>query len=375
LAGWDIGVLNLQTEGDSLRTLATANYGVLRARHQVLNANSYVGTLVTTRFDSGSKNVLAAFDAILRLRARDYLTVQAGHVSDDDTTTSTMNRERVMARAFYERRGQDGLAFGFGGSRLGSRFIPALGYLQRTNFTRTGGRLYYGWRQGADSKVQRYSLGMDGFALRRNTDGEVETVAASPQWSMEMKSGRTFTVAVPIARENLLVPFIVATGATIPAGTYRYQRLTASVIAPDGDLRRVNFSAGIGPFYDGADRTVSMTPTWIVSRHLELSGLYQVDRIDLPIRNQHVTAQVARVRARTSFSASTSFAAFVQYNSLSDQVITNARLRFNPREGTDLYVVYNDARNTQPGAYTPVRNALDGRTLLIKFARTVNAEF
>jgi hypothetical protein len=341
----------------------------------VLNPNSYVGTLVTTRFDSGSRNVLAAFDAILRLRARDYLTMQAGHVTDDDTTTGAASLERVMLRAFYERRGSDGLGFGFGASRLGARFIPALGYLQRTNFTRAGGRLFYGWRQGADSKVQRSTLSMDGFALRRNTDGEVETINVGPQWSMEMKSGRMFTVGAPIAYENLLAPFAVATGATIPAGTYRYQRLTASVAAPSSDLRRVDVSAGIGPFYDGADRTISVAPTWIASRHLELSGLYQVDRIDLPIRNQHVTAQVARVRARTSFTSSTSFAAFVQYNSLSDQVITNARLRFNPREGTDLYVVYNDARNTQPGAYTPVRNALDGRTLLIKFARTVNAEF
>jgi len=50
-------------------------------------------------------------------------------------------------------------------------------------------------------------------------------------------------------------------------------------------------------------------------------------------------------------------------------VITNVRLRFNPREGTDLYVVYNDARNRQPDAYNPAKFPLDVRTLLIKFAR------
>jgi len=73
----------------------------------------------------------------------------------------------------------------------------------------------------------------------------------------------------------------------------------------------VDLFAGIGPFYDGADRIISVTPMWTASRHLELSGLHQVDRIDPPIRSQLVTAQVARARARTSFSASTSFAAFV----------------------------------------------------------------
>lgn len=386
VAGWDVGMLNMQAEGVAARRVPTTNFGVVRAKRQVLNPNSFVGMLLTTRADSGSTNVTAAVDAVLRLRARDYLTLQAGHVADSDTTTVlTCDRavdrlcsralERAMLRAFYERRGLDGLNFGVGVSRFGGRFNPKLGYLQRTNFERAGGRLAYGWHQPDASGVQRYTLSVDGFGLQRNSDGKVESASVTPAWTMEMKSGRSFTLSVPYTQEDLRSAFTVATGATIPAGTYRYQRVTATYAPPSGDLRRAGVSVGIGPFYDGTARNVSLTPTWVVSRHVELSGLYSVDRIDFARRNEHVTAQVARVRARTSFTASVSFAAFVQYNSLAKQVSSNARLRFNPREGTDFYVVYNDARNTTPGAYAPAKFPLDSRTLLVKFSRMIQAEF
>lgn len=386
IAGWDVGMLNMQAKGVAARGLPTMNFGVFRAKHQVLNSNSYVGALLTTRFDSGSKNVMAALDAILRVRARDYLTLQAGHVADSDTATAlsctrAVDRlcsralEHAVLRAFYERRGLDGLTFGFGASRFGGRFIPELGYLQRTNFERAGGRLAHGWPQANASGVKRYTLSVDGFSLRRNNDGRTESVNVTPAWVIEMKSGRSLTLSAPYASEDLQSAFTVATGATIPVGRYRYQRLTAALTSPPGDLRRMNVSAGVGPFYDGTDRYVSLAPVWVVSRHLELSGLYSMDRIEFASRHQQVTAQVARVRARTSFTASLSFAAFVQYNSLSQQVGSNARLRFNPREGTDFYVVYNDAHNTTPGDYTPAKFPLDSRTLLIKFSRTIAAEF
>lgn len=112
-----------------------------------------------------------------------------------------------------------------------------------------------------------------------------------------------------------------------------------------------------------------------ICRSLELSGLYQLDRIDFPSRAQQLTAQIARVRARGAINASTSVAAFVQYNGLSDAVISNLRVRYNPREGTDLYIVFNEVRNAHDGSSVPPRPAIDSRTLLVKFARTMNVEF
>jgi hypothetical protein len=63
-----------------------------------------------------------------------------------------------------------------------------------------------------------------------------------------------------------------------------------------------------------------------------------------------------------------SFSGFAQYNSAADLTSINARFRYHFREGTDLWIVYNE------GLYTDRSNGLDprlplsaGRQLLIKY--------
>jgi len=373
-AGWDIGFLEMQTEPMSATSLPSQNFGVARVRRQVINPNSYVGGLFTSVQGGNTRNIIAEVDGFFRVRPQDFLTIQVGHESDNDTTPFA-SPDRLHTRFNYERRGVDGFYFSGGASRAGVRFIPALGYLQRTNFIRTGGNIGYGWRQPATSSVLRYSLSANGFAYRRNVDGRIETVNVNPLWSVELKSGRIFSLGVPVDYEDLRTAFSPATNVTVPAGSYQFERFTAGMTAPTGNLMRIDLAGAVGPFYDGSDRMASITPTWIASRHLELSGLYQVDRVEFPSRGQSFTAQIGRVRARTAFNSSTSFATFVQYNGQSDAVITNARFRYNPREGTDFYVVFNEVRNTRRTSYTPIRPETDSRTLLIKLSRTLDIEF
>ena len=70
----------------------------------------------------------------------------------------------------------------------------------------------------------------------------------------------------------------------------------------------------------------------------------------------------------TKFSAT----AFIQYNSAADAVIGNIRLRYNPREGNDLYIVYNEALNSNRTREIPNLPFSSGRTILIKYSYTFN---
>lgn len=51
-------------------------------------------------------------------------------------------------------------------------------------------------------------------------------------------------------------------------------------------------------------------------------------------------------------------------------MLGNFRMRFNPREGNDFYLVYNEARNTDRFKRNPVAPGLDSRTLLLKYSYT-----
>ena len=61
---------------------------------------------------------------------------------------------------------------------------------------------------------------------------------------------------------------------------------------------------------------------------------------------------------------------FLQYGSVDDDFSVNFRIRWNPREGTDLYVVWNESLATERHAYDPVRPLSESRTLVVKYSRT-----
>lgn len=87
-------------------------------------------------------------------------------------------------------------------------------------------------------------------------------------------------------------------------------------------------------------------------------------------REESFTSHVARLRAEVMFSVHTSLATFVQYNHTDDAFVANLRFRYNPREGNDFYIVWNEGLVTDPDAFDPVRPRADARTILVKYAHT-----
>ena len=65
-----------------------------------------------------------------------------------------------------------------------------------------------------------------------------------------------------------------------------------------------------------------------------------------------------------------SLTAFVQFNSAQDIVVSNLRLRYNPQEGNDLYLVYDEGFNTDREREIPALPVTKNRTLLVKYTYT-----
>jgi hypothetical protein len=62
--------------------------------------------------------------------------------------------------------------------------------------------------------------------------------------------------------------------------------------------------------------------------------------------------------------------AFIQYSSEAKAVIGNIRFRYNPREGVDLYLVYDETLNSGRGGLIPVPPFSSGRTVMVKYSYT-----
>ncbi|HSG47142.1 MAG TPA: hypothetical protein VLA43_04910, partial [Longimicrobiales bacterium] len=341
MGGWDLGFLDMESAETPSRS--AENRGLLRVRRQTFNENSYVGGIVTTRMPrgDGESNVLYGLDGVIRLFGQDYLSlVWSQSFGQDGDPEQDGALDRSLARLLWERRGAVGLGYRLDLSHVGAGYEPGLGFLRRRDYARVEPRLAYGWRPGPESRFLRHIVAVEGFAFRRNTDGVVESAEVKPGYLMELKSRHAFTGYFVHRYESLDRDFTLPDGTWVPQGEYGFNAGELRYAGPYGSLTRLEGSLVAGDFFDGSIVSLRLTPFWRPSRHLRVSGTYRLDRVRFPGRDQAFDAHVAALRLQLMFDRRLSASTLLQYNSTSDRVTANVRLRLNPGEGHDLYLVW-----------------------------------
>ena len=156
----------------------------------------------------------------------------------------------------------------------------------------------------------------------------------------------------------------------VPKGVHRFASMRFRYSSPQGDRFRSNATFEAGAFFDGRRTSLSVGPIWDPSSHLNLGMNYSLDRIDFFDRSQTIIAHLAGVRAHVMLSTSTSALGFFQYSSADKGVTVNIRLRYNPREGNDFYLVWNEGLATDRHSVYPIRQRSEERTLVFKYSHT-----
>lgn len=210
------------------------------------------------------------------------------------------------------------------------------------------------------------------FLYLRNADGGVESSEIGPGWQFDSKSGYYAKINPKFSYENVLEDFSLSDEAEIPAGRYRFFDLNFTWTTPSAKTTYLEGSLDVGSFYDGSRFSLGLSPNWDVSSSLKISGFYEFDRATFPERNQKFIAHIGRLRILAMLSTRFSAAAFVQYSSEAKAISANIRVRYNPREGSDLYIVYDDGLNTNRLSEIPALPRSMGRTLLAKYTYTFN---
>ncbi len=139
--------------------------------------------------------------------------------------------------------------------------------------------------------------------------------------------------------ERLIVPFEVARDVVIPPGSYQWRRYRLEA----GTAQKRRFYSQVtwwfGGFYDGNLDQVQWTGTWnpLPLVTVELSGERDIGRL----RSGRFTQTVAGTRLRMNFSSDLSLSSYVQYDTNSESVGTNTRVRWTFLSVADLFIVYN----------------------------------
>jgi hypothetical protein len=366
--GWDVGLLSMQTARDL--GLPSENHSVVRFRRQVFNPQSYAGGMVTSRIDeSGNYNVAYGLDGIFNLWGDDFLNINVAQTSDSGPNTSAYNHQSMRLQTEWERRSYTGLSYNFSYNYSGSHYDPAMGFQLRSDYMRFGERVSWGWMPETSS-LQRIQVSMNGVLYLRNEDRSLETAEFGPSAELTWRRGDFATAEFLYITEDIPESFQLGDDVEVPSGSYSFPEVQLRYDTPRGNSLRAIFRISGGGFFDGTRFTASAAPTWDPSRVVNLNLFYQFNRINFADRGQDLTAHIARFRTEFTFNTRLTLSSFIQYNSAGEIGVLNARFRYNPRDGNNFYIVFNESVNTDRDRLTPRLPRSDQRAVLLKFDYT-----
>lgn len=370
---WDVGAIEMVT--DEHGGLPRENFGVLRVRRRVLNPTSFVGAMVTSRVGGGQYNHTWGVDGQWRAWGNEYLTlkllqtVQGGSALASQGIASGLDAGRLVFD--WTRRQQAGLSYQNVFVWSGPGYDPGVGFEARQDFTRAQSDWNYQWFPGEGATFRRIWLGARSSMWMRNADDEVETGVVEPFLHLETTVGTTFIARLRGQYEDVLAGFDLSDAASVPVGSYWAREAEAEFRAPRGWAVRPNVTVTAGEFFDGRRVRVNTSFDWPLSAHLGLRGGWEWNRVRFDERGQAFDATLLRLTSRFALDTHLSVEVFGQYNSLADQLTTNSRLRYNFREGQDLWLVWNEGLNLERDPLGVPRLPLsDTRTLTLKYTHT-----
>jgi hypothetical protein len=157
------------------------------------------------------------------------------------------------------------------------------------------------------------------------------------------------------------VAFRIRPDVAIPTGTYRMHEWTLTYNTSPGRRFYQRLSYSPNDFYGGTRRqTTAAAGARATSR---LSAELQYNRNDVEMPWGSFLINLTTLRVDYTFSPRMTIRSLTQYNSATHEISNNIRYNFIHRPGSDLYVVYNELRQT--GLATDVFAQKD-RQLVVK---------
>lgn len=281
---------------------------------------------------------------------------------------TSLNPSFVSAN--WERRSKKGISYELGYSYAGKEFIPEAGYLKMKSMQVYNGKLTYGWIPGPESRFFKYHGGVQVERSDRLLDGKLESMNIEPQWSMTTKKGFVGEFDVKFQQEGVSEDFDIADSIYVLAGDYSFNTVQVKLQTPESKTISLNFLYNGGEFYDGYRYGGKLTPVFNISSSLQLSGSYQYYHIRFSERNKEVDIHTASAKILYMLSTRFSATLFAQYSNTDAYLLTNLRLRYNPKEGNDFYLVFNEYRGATNKVYEPALPDYYNRTILLKYTYT-----
>jgi hypothetical protein len=339
VGSYDVGVLAMKTE--QLSATPSNNYLVGRIKRNILST-SYVGAIVTDRESSVAGDYNRVYGPDVHLQFYDRLEVDS-YILRSDTPGRT---ERNQARSVQTAWRDDELTIAGEYSAVQPNFNPDVGFVRRGSMSLYSGEVLWSPQLRRSATIRNLNVGSS-VDYYRGADGRLETRTQEATTGIAFENNGSVNVTVNETFDRLVTPFAIRPSVTVAPGDYRYRRYSAS--ADSGNRRKVGLTgnAGWGDFWDGRSRSMGGGVDIRPNYHVNVDLSYSRNHVTLP--NGEFTTQLLGARILYGFSPRLFLNAFLQYNADTKQVSSNVRFNFTHHPLSDIYIVYNDRRDTADG--------------------------
>ncbi len=370
-SGLQYGMLSMQThEVEDL--VGSTNHSVIRLKKNVGNLGSYIGLINTNRIGDELNNHLLAVDANIRITNTIRTQFTAGVTFDQE-----MGDWKPMYGASLNTFKNNGFGINYRFREYTEDFNPRLGFVEQPNTKRLV--LNHGWRKAYSNHSFLQFLSMGHYFTKNwlSNTGQPGLFQTNIYLTAIHKKGGRLTMFFPIYQEdNLYSDWEIADGITIPSDRYVMWKFNPIFVTGNAKPYQIRLDTEFGEFYGGNQFTLSYNVSYDVSKNFkaELGGAY--NQLRFPERyTQNVSRKVNLSRyfsrLKFNFSAKATLNSYLQYDTRADKMTWNLRFRYNPIEGTDLFVVYNHNANVDRDQLSPRPPFTSSQLFIVKFSKTI----
>lgn len=359
-----VGIMNIQTGDEGVSQSPSTNFTVMRVKRDILR-RSTIGAIFTNRNELTSNlpgsNQAYGVDAAFGF----YQNVAIGaYYARTNTTNVSGDNESFQGKFEWvpDRYGIQAEVL-----KVGKAFNPEVGFLRRTDFTRSFASARFSPRPRRVRLVRKYTY-QGSLEYYENGAGQVESRQATGRFNVEFNNSDTFNFEANANYDFLAAPFRPNPVAVIPVGGYHYNDVTMSYNM--GQQRRLsgNIGAQIGEYYNGTIRSLSFSSgRYAILKQFSIEPRFSINHIELP--NSEFTQKQIGARTDYGFSSRMFLGALLQWSSGDHTFSSNVRFRWEYRPGSEFFVVWTDEQDTNP--LEPQRGsiALRNRAFVVKMTR------
>ncbi len=345
-AGNDVGVLVMKAEERVGATPATSTpsntYLVGRYKRNLLRT-SWIGAILTDRESALANDYNRVYGPDAHFQFFQRLEIDAYALRSETPGRVGDNMARSLVTAWRD----DDVTLSTEYHAVDPNFNPEAGFVRRGNVTQYSADAAWRPQLRRSDTIRNLiaSTSLDYF--QGGASGAIETRTQEATLGMQFENNGSLNFTTSQTFDRLAQPFAIRPTVSVPVGDYEYTRYTASLNTGSNHRIGVTGNTSWGEFWNGHNAAVTAGLEMRPNHHLNIELDYSRNHVTLP-NGAFITGLVG-ARFLYGFNPRAFFNAFLQYNADTHQVSSNLRFNFTHHPLSDLYVVYNDRRDTVSG--------------------------